>query len=51
LVAAHNIDLAAARASGWKTAYVQRPTEDAKPTSDWNISARDFADLADQLAA
>jgi 2-haloacid dehalogenase len=51
LVAAHNIDLAAARANGLKTAYVQRPTEDPKPTSDWNIVARDFADLADQLGA
>jgi 2-haloacid dehalogenase len=51
LVAAHNIDLAAARASGLKTAYLQRPTEDTKPTSDWNIIARDFADLAGQLAA
>jgi 2-haloacid dehalogenase len=51
LVAAHNIDLAAARANGLKTAYVQRPTEDAKPTADWNLVARDFTDLADQLGA
>jgi 2-haloacid dehalogenase len=49
LVAAHNIDLAAARANGLKTAYVQRPTEDARPTADWNMIARDLADLADQL--
>ncbi len=51
LVAAHNGDLAAARGCGLKTAYVQRPTEDAKPTADWNIIARDFSDLADQLGA
>ncbi len=51
VVAAHNIDLAAGHACGLKTAYVQRPTEDAKPTGDWNIVARDFADLADQLDA
>lgn len=50
LVAAHNIDLAAARAGGLKTAYVQRPTEDARPTSNWSIIARDLNDLADQLA-
>src|SRR5262245_62206634 len=29
MVAAHNNDLHAARACGFKTAYVQRPTEDA----------------------
>jgi len=51
LVAAHNIDLAAARASGLKTAYVQRPTEDASPSADWNIIAHDLSDLADQLGA
>lgn len=51
LVAAHNIDLAAARACGFKTAYVQRPTEDAGPTADWDIIARDFVDLAEQLGA
>ncbi len=49
LVAAHNDDLRAARACGWKTAYVQRPTEDPAPDSDWDIVARDFNHLADQL--
>jgi 2-haloacid dehalogenase len=49
LVAAHNIDLAAARACGMATAYVQRATEDAKPTEEWNIVAQSLRDLADQL--
>jgi 2-haloacid dehalogenase len=51
LVAAHNIDLAAGQASGMRTAYVQRSTEDARPTGDWNFVARDFDDLAQQLGA
>lgn len=41
LVAAHNNDLQAARACGLKTAYVQRPTENARPDSAWDIVARD----------
>ena len=49
LVAAHNNDLKAARTCGLKTAYVQRPTEDARPDCDWDIVARDFVDLANQL--
>ena len=49
LVAAHNIDLAAARTCGLKTAFVQRSTEDAKPTGNWDFVARDLNDLADQL--
>lgn len=49
LVAAHNNDLQAARACGLKTAYVQRPTEDARPDGDWDIVARDLVDLANQL--
>lgn len=51
LVAAHNHDLHAARACGLKTAYVQRPTEDPRPDSDWDVIARDFNHLADQLGA
>jgi 2-haloacid dehalogenase len=51
LVAAHNGDLAAARASGFKTAYVQRATEDAKPTEKWDILATDFQHLVKQLEA
>ena len=56
MVAAHNNDLAAARALGFRTAFVPRPTEhgptqtsDLKPTHDWDLVARDFVDLADRL--
>jgi len=56
LVAAHNGDLAAASALGFKTAFVTRPTEhgpgqtkDLTAARDWNVVARDFFDLADQL--
>jgi 2-haloacid dehalogenase len=51
LVAAHNGDLGAARACGLRTAYVQRPTEDAGPSADWDIIARDFLDLASRLGS
>ena len=46
MVAAHNDDLAAARAAGLLTAFVPRPTEDAGPTSDWDIVAPTFGELA-----
>ncbi len=53
LVAAHNNDLAAARACGLKTAFVPRPTEhgpgqtgDLEPAQDWDAVAADFIDLA-----
>jgi len=56
MVAAHNYDLAAARAEGMATAFVPRPTEfgpgqtsDLHPESDWDIVADDFVDLARQL--
>ena len=56
MVAAHNGDLAAARAVGLSTAFIPRPTEhgpaqstDLAPTGPWDIVARDFLDLADQL--
>jgi 2-haloacid dehalogenase len=49
LVAAHNIDLQAARACGLRTAYVQRPTEDAAPNNNWDLIAHDLNDLANQL--
>ena len=49
-------DLAAARARGLGTAFVQRPTEhgpgqtrDLEPADDWDYVARDFLDLADRL--
>jgi 2-haloacid dehalogenase len=52
MVAAHNDDLAAARAAGLKTAFVPRPSEhgpgqtaDLEPDSDWDVMASDFNDL------
>jgi 2-haloacid dehalogenase len=58
MVAAHNGDLAAARACGLRTAFVPRPTEhgpgqtrDLRPEQDWDIVARDFAELAAKLGA
>lgn len=56
LVAAHQDDLAAARACGLSTAYVERPLEfgaarpkDVSPDAANTLHARDFLDLADQL--
>ncbi len=56
MVAAHNGDLAAARACGLATAFVPRPaehgpgqTEDLAPAGPWDIVATDFCDLADRL--
>ena len=57
LVAAHNYDLRAARASGLRTAFVARPSEygpgqtkDLQPDGPWDIVAKDFGDLAAQLS-
>jgi 2-haloacid dehalogenase len=57
MVAAHNSDLAAAREAGLKTAFVPRcqehgpgQTTDLGPTSDWDVVAADFGDLAGRLA-
>ncbi|HQS33259.1 haloacid dehalogenase type II [Polaromonas sp.] len=56
LVAAHQDDLAAARACGLQTAYIERPAEfgaarpkDVTPHADNTRHARDFLALADQL--
>jgi len=56
MVAAHNGDLAAARACGLRTAFVPRPTEhgpnqttDLKPEQDWDFTAADFNALAQLL--
>lgn len=56
LVAAHNNDLAAARACGLATAFVLRATEhgpaqsnDLAPSDRWDFIAPDFGDLATQL--
>ncbi len=57
LVAAHQDDLAAARACGLQTAYVERAAEfgpqrrkDVSPDPANTLHARDFLNLADQLA-
>ena len=56
LVAAHHDDLAAARACGLKTAYVERPAElglaaikDVSPDLRNTLHARDFLALSDRL--
>jgi 2-haloacid dehalogenase len=56
LVAAHQDDLAAARACGLQTAYIERPSEfgmaqpkDISPHPDNTRHARDFLALAEQL--
>jgi 2-haloacid dehalogenase len=56
MVAAHNGDLAAARAVGFHTAFVARPTEygphqktDRVAEQAWDVVARDFVDLAERL--
>lgn len=58
LVACHHSDLAAARACGLLTAYVDRPMEyggapapDASYAQSWDWQANSFADLALQLQA
>ena len=58
MVAAHNYDLAAARAHGMRTAFLPRPTEygpgqstDLVAESDWDIVAKDALDLARALGA
>lgn len=57
LVAAHQDDLAAARACGLQTAYIERPAEfglaqvkDVSPDPANTLHARDFLDLANQLS-
>ena len=56
LVAAHQDDLAAARACGLQTAYIERPAEfgaarpkdvSSDPANTWH--AKDLLDLAGQL--
>jgi 2-haloacid dehalogenase len=56
MVAAHNSDLAAARKSGLKTAFLPRTSEhglnqstDLAPTSNWEVVAADLNDLANRL--
>lgn len=56
MVAAHNADLQAARACGFRTAFVARPMEhgpnqlhDRRAEHDFDLIADDFLDLADKL--
>jgi 2-haloacid dehalogenase len=56
LVAAHNGDLAAARACGLRTAFVSRATEhgsgqttDLHPDQDWDMVIGDFLEMAERL--
>ena len=56
MVAAHNRDLEAARATGLLTGFFPRPTEhgpgqstDLAPSSDWDVVAADIEDLAEKL--
>jgi 2-haloacid dehalogenase len=56
LVAAHNSDLAAARACGLRTCFVPRPLENGRghaadilPAQDWDLVAGDFNVLAELL--
>ena len=56
MVACHNFDLNAAKACGFKTAFVRRPDEwgaqgppDPEPHPQHDIVARDFPELARQL--
>jgi 2-haloacid dehalogenase len=58
MVAAHNTDLVAAAACGLQTAFVPRPLEhgpgqssDLVPEHAFDVVARDFHDLAEQLEA
>lgn len=56
MVAAHNGDLGHAQALGLRTAFVPRPNEhgpgsnrDVTPARQWDVIAKDFQDLAQQL--
>jgi 2-haloacid dehalogenase len=56
MVAAHNGDLGHAQAVGLRTAFVPRPNEhgpgsnrDVTPARQWDVIAKDFQDLAQQM--
>jgi 2-haloacid dehalogenase len=56
MVAAHNGDLAVASGLGFRTVFVPRPqehgpgqTKDVTPEREWDVIARDFVDVAEQL--
>ncbi len=49
LVAAHESDLAAARACGLRTCYVPRPLENGPQTGDWDLTVANFEALAEKV--
>jgi 2-haloacid dehalogenase len=56
MVAAHNGDLEAAQALGFRTAFVPRPVEhgpaqttDIEPEGDWDVVAAHFLELAERV--
>jgi 2-haloacid dehalogenase len=56
MVAAHNGDLIAASACGYRTAFVRRPSEhgpgqttDLEPAREFDVTAGSFVELADKL--
>lgn len=56
MVAAHNDDLAAARALGLRTVFIRRPQEhgpeqatDLEPADDWDVVADSLIDAAERL--
>jgi 2-haloacid dehalogenase len=58
MVAAHTVDLEAARQAGLRTAYIDRPLEfgpsgvaEPVPRTPFDVSANCFTDLADKLGA
>ncbi len=58
LVAAHNHDLAAARAHGMRTAFIPRPTEfgprpspDLRAEQEWDVIAEHMIELAERMCA
>ena len=58
MVAAHNDDLRAAAALGFRTAFVRRPDEygpgqarDLRAEEDFDVVAEDFIELAEALGA
>ena len=51
MVAAHNEDLQAAKRAGMRTAFLYRETEDPDPEADYDYTARNLLDLAEQLGA
>ena len=58
MVAAHNGDLAAARAAGLRTGFAPRPAEhgpgqtsDLRPAEEWDVVAADLIDLAERALA